>query len=196
MIDAEGGRPSEAGEDSPARQSPIVLERYVPAFITFIANKWSRSSSSFYRRHFGIGMVEWRLMVLLAIEPWITAARADAVIGMDKAAVSRSVRELEKRGLVALRPNEVDPRRREMALTAEGRRLHDRVAVVALERERRLLACLSADEREVLIGMLDRIHRNLPKVNAPLAVAPDERGAAASGAGSAGLRPPGGRRGP
>lgn len=148
-------------------QTAIALERYVPAMITIIANQWSRGASAYYRRHFGIGIVEWRLMGLLAVEPWITAARVDAVIGMDKAAVSRSVRELVKRGIVALRPDEADPRRREMALTREGRGLYDRVARVALERERRMLSCLSAAEREVLIGLLGRIGRNMPAIDAP-----------------------------
>jgi len=175
MIDAaEEDRLTGRTDAASERPSPIDLDRYVPAAITFIANKWSRSSSTLYRRRFGVGMVEWRLMVLLAVEPWITAARADTVIGMDKAAVSRSVRQLEKHGLVALRPNAVDPRRREMALTAEGRRLHDRIAEVALERERQMLSCLSEDERERLIDMLDRIHRNLARIGTPLPRASDK----------------------
>ncbi len=151
-------------ETQPGVSRPIDLGRYVPAFVTFIANKWSRSSSALYRRQYGIGIVEWRLIVLLAIEPWITAARCDQVIGMDKAAVSRSVRLLEKRGLIATRQNAVDSRRREMALTAAGCALHDEIAVVALDREARLLSCLKGDEIETLVGLLDRIHQNLPAI--------------------------------
>ncbi len=156
-----------ADEDQPGVAQPIDLGRYVPAFVTFIANKWSRSSSALYRRQFGIGIVEWRLIVLLAIEPWITAARCDQVIGMDKAAVSRSVRLLEKRGLIATRQNAVDSRRREMALTAAGCALHDQIAVVALNREARLLSCLNANEIDTLVALLDRIHQNLPALTQP-----------------------------
>lgn len=36
--------------------------------------------------------------------------------------------------------------------------------VVALEREKRLLSCLKADEREVLIDLLRRLHNNLGAV--------------------------------
>lgn len=155
----------DAVQDATARPSPIDLDRYVPAYVTFIANKWSRGSSAIYRRRFGVGMVEWRLMVLLAREPWSTAARADEQIGMDKAAVSRSVRALERRGLVTLRPAAGDPRRREMALTRKGRALHDRMAAVALERERRLLGCLEPEEVDQLISLLERVHANLPTVD-------------------------------
>jgi DNA-binding MarR family transcriptional regulator len=144
-----------------AGSSPIDLDRYVPSFITSIANKWSRSSSVLYRRKHDIGMVEWRLMALLASEPWIQARRVEAVVGMDKAAVSRSVPVLEQRGLIQTRPNEVDSRRREMALTPAGRKLHDEIAALALAREEKLLASLSGEERKTLLTLLRRMLANL-----------------------------------
>ena len=36
--------------------------------------------------------------------------------------------------------------------------------MVALEREKRLLSCLKADEREMLIELLRRLHNNLGAV--------------------------------
>src|SRR5258708_10049605 len=62
----------------------LDLERYVPAFVTFIANKLSRSATAFYQRRFGVNVTEWRMMSLLAIEPGITASRICYVIGFDK----------------------------------------------------------------------------------------------------------------
>jgi hypothetical protein len=41
---------------------------------------------------------------------------------------------------------------------------------VALERERRLLACLSAEDRERLVATLNALHENLGAVNGPAAV--------------------------
>ncbi len=145
---------------------PLSINRYVPAMIGIIANQWSRSASTHYRRNFGIGIVEWRLMVVLAAAPWITAAQVDEMIGMDKAAVSRSVRELQKLGAVTLRPDEADPRRREMALTEAGRALYDRVVVAAIERERRALSCLTPEECQVLVDLLGRLQRNMAAIDA------------------------------
>ncbi len=34
----------------------LDLERYVPAFVTFIANKLSRSATAFYQRRFGVNV--------------------------------------------------------------------------------------------------------------------------------------------
>jgi hypothetical protein len=94
----------------------LDLERYVPAFVTFIANKLSRSATVFYQKHFGI------------------------------------------------KTDPTDGRSHSISLTSNGRAVHNQVIVAALERERRLLACLRKDEREVLIDLLRRVHANLGAV--------------------------------
>lgn len=63
----------------------LDLERYVLALLVFLANKLTSGASTLLRRHFGVGTTEWRIMALLAIEPWITANRICKVIGFDKA---------------------------------------------------------------------------------------------------------------
>ena len=151
-------RPKPA-EPAPADDGPLLdLDRYVPAFITFIANKLSNSATAFYQRNFGVNVTEWRIMSLLAIEPGIPASRICHVIGFDKGPVSRTLAVLQKRGLVAIRTEPDDGRTHSISLTREGRAIHDKVIVAALERERRLLSCLKKDEREVLIDLLRRLH--------------------------------------
>ncbi|MOA61019.1 hypothetical protein D3C78_1860520 [compost metagenome] len=58
-----------------------------------------------------------------------------------------------------------DARRNTVSLTASGRELHDRVLKVALERERRLLSGLSAEEVDTLIELLGRLHNQVNNVN-------------------------------
>jgi len=142
----------------------LDLNRYVPAFVTFIANKLSNSATVFYQRNFGVNVTEWRIMSLLAIEPGIPASRICHVIGFDKGPVSRTLALMQKRGLVTIRTDPNDGRSHSITLTAKGRTTHDKVIVAALERERRLLSCLKKDEREVLIDLLRRIHENLGAV--------------------------------
>jgi DNA-binding MarR family transcriptional regulator len=142
----------------------LDLERYVPAFITFIANKLSNSATVFYQKNFGVNVTEWRIMSLLAIEPGIPASRICHVIGFDKGPVSRTLAALQKRGLVAIRTDPNDGRSHSISLTTRGRATHDKIIVAALERERRLLSCLDEKEREVLIGLLRRLHENLDAV--------------------------------
>ncbi|MDE1146683.1 MAG: MarR family winged helix-turn-helix transcriptional regulator [Azospirillaceae bacterium] len=142
----------------------LDVSRYVPAALNIIANKLSSGASRLYFKHFGVGVVEWRIIVHLMAEPWCTAARICQLIGMDKAAVSRSYALLEERALIQFRPAE--PRGREAALTQAGRQLHDRILVMALERERRLLADLNPREVETLITLLGRLMGRVPHVNA------------------------------
>src|SRR3954453_18361895 len=150
---------------APAETGPTLdLDRYVPAFITFIANKLSNSATAFYQRQFGVNVTEWRIMSLLAIEPGIPASRICHVIGFDKGPVSRTLAGLEKRGLISIRTDPNDGRTHSIALTAKGRAIHDKVIVAAFERERRLLSCLDKAEREVLSRLLRRPHENLGAV--------------------------------
>jgi DNA-binding MarR family transcriptional regulator len=155
-------QPAETPDAAPGQT--LDLERYVPAFITFIANKLSNSATGFYQRNFGVNVTEWRIMSLLAIEPGIPASRICHVIGFDKGPVSRTLAALQKRGLITIRTDPNDGRSHSISLTARGRTVHDRVIVAALERERRLLSCLDEDEREVLINLLRRLHENLGAV--------------------------------
>jgi len=160
-------RPAAANKTAGSGQV-LDLDRYVPALITFIANKLSRSATVLYQKRFGVNVTEWRILALLAIEPAISAARICHVIGFDKGPVSRTLAVMEQSGLVTIRTDESDGRTHAISLTSKGRTTHDQVIAAALERERRLLSCLRKDEREMLINLLGRIHSNLDAVTAPL----------------------------
>lgn len=145
--------------------SQLDLSRYVPGFITYISNKLASGASQCYRKRFGIGVVEWRMLSMLAVENGITANRICQVIGLDKSAVSRSLQTLEAAGYVSSAVDPNDARRNTVSLTRSGRELHDRVLKVALERERRLLSGLSAKEVDTLIHLLSRLHAQVNSVN-------------------------------
>jgi DNA-binding MarR family transcriptional regulator len=144
----------------------LDLDNYVPAFLTFLANKLSSGASVIYRQRFGIGITDWRVMALLAVEPWSPAGRICEVIGLDKAAVSRSVRDMAALGLVETQVQECDQRRQFVALTRKGLAMHDAVVDIALERERLLVGEFSEEERRLLVSLLNRMHARLPIVNA------------------------------
>jgi len=135
----------------------LDLDRYIPAYLTYLAGKISSGASAIYRPRFGVGITDWRIMALLAAEPWINAGRICVSTGLDKAAVSRSVRELEHMGLIEVRPDQSDQRRQIIALTRKGLSLHDRIVKLAIAREKKLLEVLSANERKMLLEILVRL---------------------------------------
>src|SRR5712671_7089817 len=116
-----GSRRKAAPANGAKTGQTLDLERYVPAFVTFIANKLSRSATAFYQRRFGVNVTEWRMMSLLAIEPGITASRICYVIGFDKGPVSRTLALMQKRGLIAIRTDPRDGRSHSISLTQIGR---------------------------------------------------------------------------
>jgi DNA-binding MarR family transcriptional regulator len=142
------------------------MSRYVPGMINHISNKLSRGASALYRERFGIGIIEWRILSQLAIAPGSSARAICEITGLDKAAVSRSFEVLRTRRLVSF-PRTATGREQFASLSSAGRRLHDRIIEIALERERRLLAPLSPAERQTLVVLLHRIHSAVDAMNDP-----------------------------
>lgn len=142
----------------------LDLDHYIPFLLSAIGNKWSRSSSRIYLDEFGVGVTEWRIMAMLAIEPRITAYRICQVIGLDKAATSRSLKSLGQRGLVDTWQEDPGNHRKLVELTEAGWAMHDRIIRVAHDREAVLVSDLSRDEVEQLAEYLRRILRRVPDI--------------------------------
>jgi DNA-binding MarR family transcriptional regulator len=139
----------------------LDLDRYIPAALTQLGNKWARGSSQIYLTRFGIGINEWRVLSLLAIESETTANRICAVIGMDKAAVGRSLEVLKKGGYASFKSNNKDGRSKLVAPTKSGLALHDKIIKIAFKREKLLLKNFSEAEIETLIALLNRMRTNI-----------------------------------
>lgn len=148
-----------------AKREVLNLSQYATYFFTVLANKLSSGASRLYLKRFGIGIIEWRVMAMLAIEPRIAPARISQVIGLDKASVSRESRKLEEKGYLVSTGDGANQRRKLLQLTPKGYALHDEIIQVALERERRLLSDLTSEEAEVFLNLLARTTAKIPHVN-------------------------------
>jgi DNA-binding MarR family transcriptional regulator len=138
----------------------VERDRSFPLFVSTIANKISRGGSRVYLRLFGIGIIEWRILRVLAEQPGATAQMVCNRIDLDKAAASRSLQVLERMGYVCVDAHPSDARKRTLSLTATGQTLHDRILPVSLQREQHLLRGFSDSEREILLSMLKRMQAN------------------------------------
>src|SRR5271165_6660914 len=144
--------PSPPPEPAANRRSALAIDMdaFIPAALTNLAQKITATASATYRPRFGVGITDWRIVALLAAEPWIAPVRIRESTGLDKAAVSRSLRDLAKAGLVEVRGGKPNRRRLPVALTSKGLAVHDRIVGVALARQELLLKGFSADERAQL----------------------------------------------
>jgi DNA-binding MarR family transcriptional regulator len=157
--------------ETPAAAAPepiperLDLDRYVPFGLTAIANKIARSASRVYLRRFGVGINEWRILANLRINPGVTANLICQMSGLDKAAVSRSLRLLEDGGMIETCGEAADVRGRALRLTTKGDMLHDGLIGVALKREAMLLDGFDEAERRQLLSFIARLHANVALVN-------------------------------
>jgi len=115
----------------------------------------------------GISRPEYVILFCVIHRPGVTAREIVAATGRPKNSISFAVTRLEKKGWIVRRPNHVDSRRMELRLTDPGRAIYRRVLPFLQERERRLLAPLSAEERERLGSLLMKVALNVPEWEEP-----------------------------
>lgn len=163
LIDPSGANPA-SGTPVPAGPT-LSFSRTPTVLLTFAANRFTRSASRVYQDRFGIGAMDWRMLVMLMREPGSSVSHASRTIGIDKAAVSRSLQRLEKRGLATPEVVGGDERRKDWRLTPAGRALHDRVLELALVRQKALLNGFSREEIAAFTGYLSRFLENLEHLN-------------------------------
>ena len=139
----------------------INVANYIPYFFAAINNALSRGASARYLDEFGIGIVEWRIVAMLAIEPTIPAARICEVVALDKSATSRGLKSLSDKKMVCFEEPSRDARRRIWWLSDLGYDTHDRILEIALERERRLLQGVDPADLEITLRVMRTMRRNV-----------------------------------
>jgi DNA-binding MarR family transcriptional regulator len=154
-----------AKADMSSRPSrPVTdLDRSVLFLTTAFANKLSKGASRRLKQALGIGLMEWRVVCCIGVEPALSAGRIAEISGVDKSVVSRAVSELERQGLIAACPDQTG-RQTALRRTEAGQKLHDRGVMRAHRRELRLLDGFDADERDRLVDFLKRLTTNLERL--------------------------------
>lgn len=142
--------------DDPPPQT-LDLGSSIGAQLTFLSNRLTATGSATYRNRFGLGILDARLLIMLGAEPDISPARICEVTGLDGGAVSRALRGLAARGLVASRPDPRNPNYKYWSLTGDGARLHGEIVLVSMARDTILLEDFSTEERALLIAMVRRM---------------------------------------
>ncbi len=156
-----------------ALPGPVLdLKDHIATRVAIFANRLSRAASRFYRKEYGIGVVEWRLMMYIGRTKETRANRICSETDLDKGAVSRSLATLQRMGIVSVKGDGSDNRRNNVALTAKGRALYDDLVPIALCRQRALVADLAPDEVRVFLGLIEKLQAKVaggePGADAPV----------------------------
>jgi DNA-binding MarR family transcriptional regulator len=152
-------------DDGSAGAETLGFSRTPTILLSFAANRFTRNAAREYQRRFGIGAMDWRMLVMLTRVPGSSVAVASRTIGIDKAAVSRSLQRLKQKGLAEDESSDPDERRKKWQLTAQGQELHQEILKVALSRQKKLLQGFSKEDVLVFNAYLQRFLTNLDALN-------------------------------
>jgi DNA-binding MarR family transcriptional regulator len=139
-----------------ARPGEALLSNRLLALATLLR----RSANVVYRRELSLTEVEWRILAMVGDHGPLTLSALVDIVGLDKGQLSRNVTALVKRRLLTRAPAPHEGREVHIAFTPTGKATFDRQMILALERNRELVAGLDRGELASLQSALDRLLAN------------------------------------
>lgn len=129
------------------------------AQVGFLLRKAQQRHLSIFSAHMGEGLTaqQFAALVKLAEVGPLSQNSLGRQTAMDNSTINGVVKRLRQRGLVEKFPSPEDGRLHMLQLTAEGRRVCDRVLPLAREITQLTLAPLSRDEQSTLLRLLRKI---------------------------------------
>jgi DNA-binding MarR family transcriptional regulator len=100
---------------------------------------------------------QYGVLVMLSLHPGLDQISLARLLGLDRSTTGMVVAALGKRGLVFRLVDPGDRRKRAMRITPAGERLLEKVQPGLARSRERLLAPLTASERQMLLALLDKL---------------------------------------
>ena len=146
------------------RPAILKLERFLPYKLSTVSNSISRIIAETYKNKFALSITEWRIMAVLGELPGSSADEVSARTQVEKSLISRALQKLLTRELVSRQVDETDRRRQNLTLTDAGKDIYNEIVPVSYEYESLLLECLSDEEREQLVVLLNKLSAHAAEV--------------------------------
>ena len=146
-----------------ARRAPrsLELDRFLPYRLVSLSQRISQALSSIYREEFGVSVPEWRILANLAEKGELSPSEIAAQTSMDRARVTRGIKDLRAKRCLLKRSDPADQRGYRLRLSPAGEALYRKIVPLALAWERKLLGSLAEGEHRALMRALDTLARHL-----------------------------------
>jgi DNA-binding MarR family transcriptional regulator len=145
--------------------SRLDLFRFVPFRLNRLAAEVSAALSGEYQERYGLDIPEWRVLATLGFRDGACSAQYIAhCTRTHKSTISRAVTALMTRQLVERVENADDRREFALRMTRKGNALYEKLIPALKRKEREILSCLSAKERQQFAQMLGKIESSLDLV--------------------------------
>ena len=139
------------------RRTRLQLERFLPYRLVTLAQRLSTALSTIYREQFDITIAEWRILAHLANKGELNPTEIALQTSMDKARVTRAIKQLDARRCLLRRRQRGDRRAYRLRLSAQGLALYRRIEPLALAWEEELLRALDTAEHKSLLRIIDKL---------------------------------------
>ena len=154
--------PTRSGESASAHHPEVADIGDLLTFrLTLLAASVDRLGQRWITEEFGLRLIEWRVLGLVAARRPVRFHRIASLLMLDKGQLSRVVSALEERGLVFRSADPDDQRTLRLDLTEAGEALHFRILPRARERNEYVVAALSEEELQTLFALLDKLQPHM-----------------------------------
>ena len=146
--------------ENQSEELPLLINSGLTFRLAGTANRLNRSASIFYRSRFGIGVQEWRLVLVLGRKDKMMVGDAAVAADVDAAAASRALKSLNNMGLVTLEMTSSRGRATMVSLTDHGLALYRQLTEAGKKRAEAILDGLTRQEVDQLNDLLGRVMVN------------------------------------
>lgn len=117
-----------------------------------------RDISHMMRKQFEGKMSQKRILIILNASGMLTQKELTQRLGIQPGSASEILSKLENAALITRTPNAVDRRTTDIQLTDAGAELAAAAAQQRRKRHAEMFSCLSPEEKETLLSLLEKIH--------------------------------------
>ena len=135
---------------------PSDLQTRIPFRVSRLHNQFQAYTKRLLRDETGLGLSEWRMMVVIGTQGPCFAADIVRQTALDKAQVSKALKKLEAKGLID-QNQDTDARRRHLTLSDAGRRLFERAAPIMNARRQHLIKGLKEDQLATFFTVIEHM---------------------------------------
>ncbi|MEO5670869.1 MAG: MarR family winged helix-turn-helix transcriptional regulator [Ramlibacter sp.] len=136
---------------------PLPLDSSLFFKLVRVVNLTARPFHDGVGKQHQLSINEWRVMVVLASHPGVSATDVADSTGLDKMSVSRALAGLLRHGRLQREGDPSDQRRNRLYLSATGKRLFARIGAQAKQREAELFSGVLKADLEHMNATLDKL---------------------------------------
>ena len=146
------------------RLSAILEDTEIPfAYqMSYILNFYREPSYRQIEITYGLQRTEVSMLIFLVSQSGVPAQDMCDFSGHLKANVSRAAIALQKKGLIVRKRDPDDNRKQLLYLTPAGREIYSEFMPLLIDREHRMIECLSESEKVRLRALLSKVAAHVP----------------------------------